>query len=86
MVSTVLKLTIVHLMNAFKQTAYSSTGFVCIVHVCVHARVRVYGQSDRYWTARVTNSNAYWAALLTGGWHKLLVGRNSNVWEVWNGR
>ena len=47
------------------------------VFVC--APVHVYGQSDRCWAAIVIDFNAYWAALPTGGCHRLLAGRNCKV-------
>ena len=28
--------------------------------------------------------NVYWAALPTGGWHRLLAGCNCKVWDAWN--
>ena len=39
----------------------------------------MYGQSDRQWTAIVMGFYAYWAALPTIGWHRLLAGRNCKV-------
>ena len=53
--------------------------------LCATLCMCIHGQSDRCWTAIVINFNAYWSALPTGGWHRLLAGRNCKVWDACNG-
>ena len=53
---------------------------VC-VFVCVCACVCVANL-----TGAGFNAYAYWAALPTGGWQRLLVGRDCNMWETWDGQ
>ena len=48
------------------------------------APVYVYGQSHRCWATIVIDFNAHWAALPTGGCHRLLAGRNSKVPDACN--
>ena len=43
----------------------------------------MYGHPDRWQTAIVMHFNVNWAALPTGGWHRLLAGCNCKVWEAW---
>ena len=61
--------------------------YMLFVLVCVFGRA--YGQSDRCWAAIVMVFNAYWAALLTGGWHTcrlLAAGCKCEVREAWTGQ
>ena len=48
--------------------------------------VHMYGHSDRSWAAIVVDFNVCWAALPTGGWHRLLAVCNCKAWEAWNKR
>ena len=77
---TALRLTTVQLVNRLRLSnkwAVHQQGLcvcLCMWPIC--------------WTAILMDFNAYWAALPTGGWHRLLVhvGQYCNVWEAWTGQ
>ena len=58
--------------------------YMLFMIVCVP--VDVHGQSDRCWTSVVMDFNAYWAALPTDGWHRLLAGRSCKVRDACSGQ